>query len=230
MARTLSRLKNKRTRLLGQEVYQALKESIISGELKPRQRLIEENLAAEMGASRTPVREAIQKLESENLVTKLDKGGFIVRPVTTQDIEEMFGILSVLESYAAYLTTLNMTDRILRRMEETVKKFDEVVREKTHEAEKLYKLNVAYHDIIYKASGSKMLYEIIYHLRDYFQRYRRAILVMPDMASISSREHLAVLEAMRDRDADTAELLVKKHILRAGSVLLEAIKSGKVEL
>lgn len=111
MAKTLSRLKNKKAKLLGQEVYAALKESIVTGELRPSQRLIEENLAAEMGASRTPVREAIQKLESEDLVIKLPKGGFIVRPLTAQDIEEVFGILSVLESYAAYLTTLHLTEK-----------------------------------------------------------------------------------------------------------------------
>ena len=228
MAKTLSRLKNKKAKLLGQEVYAALKESIVTGELRPSQRLIEENLAAEMGASRTPVREAIQKLESEDLVIKLPKGGFIVRPLTAQDIEEVFGILSVLESYAAYLTTLHLTEKILQRLEEASEKFDEALREK--DAEKLAKLNMAYHDVIYKGSGSKMLYELIYRLRDYFYRYRRTLLDLPDMASISSREHRAVLEAMRDRDAATVEELVRKHILRGGTILLKAIKEGRVEL
>ena len=228
MAKTLSRLKNKKAKLLGQEVYAALKESIVTGELKASQRLIEENLAAEMGASRTPVREAIQKLESEDFVTKLPKGGFIVRPLTAQDIEEVFGILSVLESYAAYLTTLHLSEKILQRLEDASQKFDDALREK--DPEKLAKLNMAYHDVIYKGSGSKMLYELIYRLRDYFYRYRRVLLDLPDMASISSREHRAVFEAMRDRDAATVEELVRKHILRRGTILLKAIKEGRVEL
>ncbi len=228
MARTLSRLRKKRSRLLGQEVYQALKESIISGELKPNQRLIEENLAAEMGASRTPVREAMQKLETEDLVSKLPKGGYIVRSLTVQDIEEVFGILSVLESHAAYLTTVRMTDKVMQKLEEAAKKFEEAQKEK--DIEKLGKLNMSYHDIIYKACGSKMLYDLIYHLRDYFYRYRRVLLDLPDMAAISSREHRAVLEAMRDRDAITVEEMVRKHILRGGSVLLQAIKVGRVDL
>lgn len=75
-----------------------------------------------------------------------------------------------------------------------------------------------------------MLYELIYRLRDYFYRYRRTLLDLPDMASISSREHRAVLEAMRDRDAATVEELVRKHILRGGTILLKAIKEGRVEL
>ena len=228
MARTLSKLKHKKAKLLGQEVYAALKESIVTGELKANQRLIEENLAAEMGASRTPVREAIQKLESEDFVTKLPKGGFIVRPLTAQDIEEVFGILSVLESYAAYLTTLHLSEKILQRLEDASQKFDDALREK--DPEKLAKLNMAYHDVIYKGSGSKMLYELIYRLRDYFYRYRRVLLDLPDMASISSREHRAVFEAMRDRDAATVEELVRKHILRGGTILLKAIKEGRVEL
>ena len=138
------------------------------------------------------------------------------------------GILSVLESHAAYLTTIRLTDKVLKKLEEAAKKFEEAQKEK--DIEKMGKLNINYHDVIYKASGSKMLYDLIYHLRDYFYRYRRVLLDLPDMAAISSREHSAVLEAMRDRDAITVEEMVRKHILRGGSVLVQAIKEGRIEL
>ena len=228
MPKTLNRLKIQQVKPLGREVYEALRESIINGELRPRERLIEENLAAETGASRTPVREAIKKLESEGLVTKLPKGGFIVRPLTVSDIEEVFGILSVLESYAAYLATIRLKEKTLSKLGKAIKRFDEARRKK--DPDKLVMANIAYHDVIYKASGSKMLQDQIHLLRDYFHRYRRVLMELPDMATISNKEHRAVLEAMRDHDAETVEQLVRKHVLRGGSILLNAIKNGRLEL
>ena len=215
-------------RLLGQEVYLALRRSIISGELKPNQRLTEVNLATGMGASRTPVREAMRRLESEDLLSKLPTGGYIVRSLTPQDIEEIFGVLSVLESHATYLTTVRLTDKVMQRLEDTAQKYEETL--KNNDMEKVNKLDVSYHDTIYKASGSKLLHNLIYQLQEYFYCYRRVLLDLPDMAAIAGREHRAVLEAMRDRDAITAEELARKHILRGRSVLLRAIEEGKIEL
>jgi DNA-binding GntR family transcriptional regulator len=224
----LTALKQKRGKSLREEVYEVLRESIISGELKPNQRLIEEDLAAETGASRTPIREAMRKLEGENLLTRTPKGGFVVRPFTIQDIDEIFGIRSVLESYAAYLATLNLNSKALRRLEETVNRFDEALAK--GESKDLIKHNTAFHDILYKACGSRILYDLIIQLRGYFYRYRRALIDMPDTAHLSSREHHAMLEAMRQRDATRVEALVKEHILRGKDILLSEIKAGRTEI
>ncbi|MCX5798490.1 MAG: GntR family transcriptional regulator, partial [Proteobacteria bacterium] len=96
-------------RFLREQVYKSLKASMLNGVLPPNKRLIEERLAEEMGTSRTPVREAIQKLEKEGLIHKLPKGGFAVSTITDEDIEEVFGIRSVLEGYAGYLATSRAT-------------------------------------------------------------------------------------------------------------------------
>jgi len=224
----LTALKRKRGKPLREEVYEILRESIVSGELKPNHRLIEEDLAAETGASRTPIREAMRKLEGENLLIRTPKGGFVVRPFTIQDIDEIFGIRSVLESYAAYLATLHLNKKTLRRLEETVHRFDETLA--GGETKDLIKYNTAFHDILYKACGSRILYDLILQLRGYFYRYRRVLIDMPDSAHISSQEHHAMLEAMRERDITRVEALVKEHILRGKDILLNEIRAGRTEI
>jgi DNA-binding GntR family transcriptional regulator len=225
---SLSTLKCKRSKPLREEVYDVLREAIISGELKPNQRLIEEDLASETGASRTPIREAMRKLEGENLVAKVPKGGFVVRPFTVQDIDEIFGIRSVLESYAAYLTTLHLSDKILRRLEEVINNFDDALRK--GDTKQLIKHNTVFHDILYKACGSRILYDLIMRLWGYFYRYRRVLIDVPEAAYLSSQEHRAMLEAMRQRDAGKVEAFVREHILRGKDILLNEIKAGRTEI
>ena len=103
METTLGGLRVSKKKSLREEVYESLKKSILHGKLKAGQRLIEEQLAHQVGISRTPVREAFHKLERDELVTRLPKGGFAVREFTKEDVEEIFGIRSALESYAVYL-------------------------------------------------------------------------------------------------------------------------------
>ncbi len=134
-------------RFLREQVYRKLKESILNVMLEPNQRLIEEKLAAEMGTSRTPVREAIQKLEKEGLIHKLPKGGFAVNVIADEEIEEVFGVRSVLEGYAAYLATMRATDEDLRAMESIVKR-QEICLE-NGETDEVVRLNTDFHDMIY---------------------------------------------------------------------------------
>ena len=100
METTLGGLRVSKKKSLREEVYESLKKSILHGKLTAGQRLIEEQLAHQVGISRTPVREAFHKLERDELVTRLPKGGFAVRQFTKEDVEEIFGIRSAIESYA----------------------------------------------------------------------------------------------------------------------------------
>ncbi|MEW6374869.1 MAG: GntR family transcriptional regulator, partial [Thermodesulfobacteriota bacterium] len=113
---------------LREEVYESLKKSILHGKLKAGQRLIEEQLAHQVGISRTPVREAFHKLERDELVTRLPKGGFAVRSFTKEDVEEIFGIRSALESFAAYLTTLHISPEKISALEKKVEESEEALR------------------------------------------------------------------------------------------------------
>jgi len=225
MSGTLGRLKKKKVKPLGQEVYEALRSSILRGELQPDQRLIEEQLAAEMGASRTPVREAIQKLEAEELVTRQPKGGFVVRRMTKKDIEEVFGIRAVLEGYAAFLATKNL-NKPSEKMEEILDKYDEALERGDRDA--MIKTAGQFHYKLYRATKSTLLLRLIHQLRDYFHRYNLILLGVPGMAEDTSLEHRKMLEAMKGGKAEEVERMVKAHILKNQEVLLNEMKAGRL--
>jgi DNA-binding GntR family transcriptional regulator len=209
-------------RFLREQVYRRLKDSILNVVLEPNRRLIEEKLAAEMGTSRTPVREAIQKLEKEGLIHKLPKGGFAVNVVTDDDIEEVFGIRSVLEGYAGYLATIRATEDDLRVMEEIVQR-QEICLDNA-ETDEIIRLNTNFHDLFYKTARSKKLYTIINDLRDFIYRYRILILRYEGMASIAIQDHKDMITLMRAKNARQVEKLVRKHIIRGMGLIKKKIR------
>ena len=110
--------KRKKKMLLREQVYAGIKNAIIGGEFEPGRRLIEERLAEDMKTSRTPVREAIQKLEKEGLIQRLPRGGFAVKGVSEEEVEEVFDLRAVLEGYAAYLATARIKEEELNALED----------------------------------------------------------------------------------------------------------------
>ncbi len=209
-------------RFLREQVYKSLKASMLNGVLPPNKRLIEEKLAEEMGTSRTPVREAIQKLEKEGLIHKLPKGGFAVSTITDEDIEEVFGIRSVLEGYAGYLATSRATNDDIRSLEETVQQEEECLRRK--DTEEIIRLNTEFHDRLYKVAKSSKLYSIINDLRDYIYRYRIIIFRYEGMAEISIKDHKDMIGLMKAKNARQVEKLVRKHIIRGGDLVKKKMK------
>ena len=209
-------------RFLREQVYKTLKSLILNESLAPNKRLIEEKLASEMGTSRTPVREAIQKLEKEGLIIKLPRGGFAVSAVTNDDIEEVFGIRSVLEGYAGYLATRKASEEDIRSLEETVAKEEECLRKK--DIEEIVRLNTVFHDILYKAAKSAKLYRIINDLRDYIYRYRIIIFRSEGIAEISIADHKAMIGLMKERQANQVERLIRKHVTRGKTLIKKQVK------
>lgn len=226
MARLLSGIRVTRRRALREEAYEALRKAILRGKVKPGQRLKEERLAWEIGTSRTPVREAFHKLEQEELVTRLPRGGFAVREWSRSDVEEIFGIRSVLESYAASLATEKIDDVKLATLEDKLRESEECFSK--GDTERLIQLNTEFHDILYKSSNSPRLYHMINTLRDYFYRYRVAILGLNGIPQISLRDHKRMIVAMRKKDSALVEKLVREHILRGRKIVLREFERGTV--
>ena len=209
-------------KFLREQVYKNLKNTILNGDLQPKKRLIEEKLADEMGTSRTPVREAIQKLEKEGLIHKLPRGGYAVSIITDEDIEEVFGIRSVLEGYAGYLATSRATDDDIKALEEIVEKEEGCL--KDNNTEEIIQLNTEFHDRLYKAAKSAKLYSIINDLRDYIYRYRIIFFRYSGMAKISINDHKDMIGLMRTKSAAQVEKLVRKHIIRGKNLIKKKIK------
>ncbi len=211
---------------LREEIYESLKKSILHGKLSGGQRLIEEQLANQIGISRTPVREAFHKLERDDLVKRRPKGGFVVREFTKEDVEEIFGIRIALESYAAYLATLHITPDEISALEKKIKEAEKALNE--GDDDKAVEVHTEFHDLLYNACKSQKLIELISNFRDYFYRYRYALLHSEGGMRISIQDHLQMLEAMKGKNPRLVERLVRKHLERGKEIILREIHKGKV--
>jgi DNA-binding GntR family transcriptional regulator len=211
---------------LREEVYDSLKRSILHGKLKAGQRLIEEQLAHQIGISRTPVREAFHKLEKDDLVIRLPKGGFAVREFNKGDVEEIFGIRCALESYAAYLATHHITSDKISALE---KKMDELERAlEDQDTNKVVQLNTEFHNLLYKACRSKKLTDMINNYSDYFYRYRAAFPINENNFKYTVDDHRSMLEAMRKKNPRLVEKLVRTHLEKTKELVIKAIDEGKM--
>ncbi len=210
---------------LGEHVFENLKQAIIRGNIAPGEWLVESHIAQMLGISRTPVREAIHKLEREGLIERQPRGGFTVLGLDREDIEETFGIRSVLEGYAAKLATVKHQSKELKALEKKIEEFQICL--KKRELDSLPEINTEFHDLLYALSKSPRLIHMINALRDQIFRFRQMILKDDKLAHISNEDHIRMLNFMRKRDAEGVEKLVRDHILRGQNEILREF--GKKE-
>ena len=226
MEKILEGTKVVKSRSLREMVYQSLRKTILHGKLKAGQRLIEETLARQIGISRTPVREAFQKLERDELATRLPKGGYAVREFTKEDVEEIFGIRSALESYAAYLATLHITPEKISALENKIEESESAL--KKGDNEKVVQLHTEFHDLLYKSCKSKKLIDMINNFRDYFYRYRSALLRSEGGIRYSNEGHRLMLEAMKKKNPKLVERLVRQHLAKGREIVMKEIDAGRI--
>jgi DNA-binding GntR family transcriptional regulator len=204
---------------LGEHVFESLKHSIVRGKISPGEWLVESHIAETLGISRTPVREAIHKLEREGLIERQARGGFTVLGFKRDDIEETFGIRSVLEGYAARLAAIKHDAKELEDLENKIDEFQNALDRKKMDL--LPTINTEFHDLLYGLSKSPKLINMINHLRDQIYRYRQMILKERKFATTSNQDHKKMLKYIRRRDAEGAERLVREHILRGQEMALK---------
>lgn len=197
---------------LGQDVFDRLRQAIIDQDIEPGARLVEHRMAKMMGISRTPLREALHKLEREDWIEKMPSGGFRVVALTRKDIEETFGIRAVLEAYAARLAARKHRSRDLAPLEEIMARYQDCLEKKR--PERLSDINTEFHDQLYAMSQSPRLVKMINQLRAQIARFRQLILRQSSFAQESCRDHQMMVAAMRQRDEDRVESLVRAHILK----------------
>jgi len=226
MKSTFGGIRVNKRKFLPKEVYGFLRHSIIHGKLRDGQRLIEETLAHQVGISRTPVREAFHKLERDDLVARLPKGGFAVKKFTREDVEEIFGIRSALESYAASLATTRITPEKLAILEKKVEESERALDSK--DFDKVVQCHTEFHDLLYKSAKSKRLVEMINSFSDYFLRYRSALIHTENGSKFSINDHRRMIEGMRRKNPRLVERLVRKHLERGKEIILNEIDEGKI--
>lgn len=203
-------------------VLEAIREAIINGTLQPRERLMEIQLAEELGVSRTPIREALRKLELEGFIVMVPRKGAYVADLTFKDIADVFEIRAALEGLAAGLAAERITDEELEVLERSLVEKGEAIA--AHDLEHLVEVDTRFHETMYKASRNERLRTIISNLREQIQRFRATSLSYPGRNKDSLDEHRAILEAIEARDVQLARQLAQDHIENAENALIECLK------
>ena len=218
----------KERKSLGQDVFEYLKNAIIDQTIEPGSRLVESKIAEMLGISRTPLREALHKLEREEWIEKTPSGGFQVVSLTRQDIEETFGVRSALEAYAARLAAENYQEKDLIPLEKKMLEYQKCLEKKAND--KLQKINTEFHDLLYALSRNPKLIKMINQLRAQISRFRQIILKQDEYAIESNEDHFRMLEAIKKRDGDAVEKLVREHLIKGkNAVLSQLVEEEKEE-
>ncbi|MGE5618978.1 MAG: GntR family transcriptional regulator [Sphingomonadaceae bacterium] len=211
-----------------EKAYQHLRSSVLSGRYAPGERLTEERLAKELGISRTPVREALYRLESEGLIQQLETRGFVVAQDTKEDVEELFEIRAVLEGYALRTIADRITDEVLQQLERVVREAERALESRQLEA--LFESNTRFHDMLHELIRDKRrLYGQMVNMRKYVLRYRRDTLQSPEGASRTLDGHRRILLALRLRDPDLCERLMREHIKKAERDAVQSLFDQQLE-
>ena len=228
MSASLSKLKFLSKPILREEVYTSIKEAILTGELPSGQRLSIGRLLKEIGFSPTPIREALLKLEQEGFVSRLPKGGFIVSKFTKKDIDEIFDIRSLLESYAVSLAIHHIKEEDVLWLERNIRESEQYILK--NRLNRVSTLNTEFHDYLNRLSKNEKLLAIIKELRDRIFQYRSAILRVPRKAKVSIDHHKKMMEAIKKRDVELLKKLTQEHIQIGKEVILVEIEQGTIVL
>lgn len=206
---------------LREVVFDSLRGAIISGVLKPGERLMEVQLAEKLGVSRTPIREAIRKLELEGLVVMMPRKGVYVTDMSTKDITDVLEIRAALEGLASGLAAMRITDDEIEDLEMTALEFHKAI--EAEDIDRIMKEDIEFHDKIFKAARNEKLLQISNNLREQVQRFRIMYLNKSNKLKELAREHFKIAEAISQRNIEQAEKIAKMHIENAEKYILTMV-------
>jgi DNA-binding GntR family transcriptional regulator len=201
---------------LRDRIHDRLRTAIISGELSPGTPVIEAEIAGRLGASRTPVREALRRLEAEGLLEPRGLRGSVVREVKADEVECVFEIREALESLAARRAARSMRDGELRKLEQHVA----AMRESIDDAGEMERHDTAFHDIILASASGERLKRMLTDLREELIAYRLLSLSDVDRRRATIVEYDAIVQAIRGHDEDAAAARTATHIANARAAVL----------
>lgn len=197
---------------LADQVFEKLEDDIITGVYPRGEILTELKLVEQLGVSRTPIREALRRLEQERLIEDCSKGS-VVLGITTEDLEDIMNIRQRIEGLAAYYATKNLTPESAKRFKQ-ISDLQDFYYEK-QDMDNLRKMDDAFHEAIYELSGRTVIRDTLQPLHHKTQRYRRISMADPQRVENTMREHKAMYEAIVSGNAELAAELTEKHIENA---------------
>lgn len=191
-------------------VFHTLRQAILKGELAPGERLMEIQLADRLGVSRTPIREAIRKLELEGLVLMIPRKGAEVAKISEKSLRDVLEVRRSLEELAIELACQRMTEEEIEELSRVEEEFKKAV--ESGDAMRIAENDELYHDVIYKGTGNDRLVQIINNLREQMYRYRLEYIKDEDKRQILLIEHDNILRAVRQRHVEEAKAAMREHI------------------
>lgn len=203
-------------------VFNTLRRAIITGEFAPGERLMEISLANRLGVSRTPVREAIRKLELEGLVIMIPRKGAQVAKITEKSLRDVIEIRCVLEEFAASLACERITPEGRENLKDSHENFVEAV--KNGDILDIVEKDERFHDAIFQATSNERLITIINNLREQFYRYRMEYVKDIEQHSVLVNEHELLLRAIYDGDSETAKRIMRTHLQNQQEGVIQAIQ------
>ncbi len=205
------------------KVFHHVREEILSGKLKPDEELKEVAIGEELGVSRTPVREALRQLELEGLVRIIPNKGAYVRGISAKDVLDIYSIRARLEGLCARMAAGAIKKEQLEQLEEIV--FLSKYQEQQQHYEQLFVLDSKFHETLYEACGSKILEHLLTDFHQYVQRVRKTSLSKQQRAEKSTKEHEAIIKAIREKNPEEADRLATLHVLNT----MEHVKRYRIE-
>lgn len=206
----LNSLDIKNYKPLGEVVFDYLRNAILSGELKPGERLMEVTIAEQLGVSRTPVREAIRKLEKEQFVIMLPRKGAYVADLTKKDILEVLEIRKELEGFAAELAAMRMEEEEIKQLGGILEDFNDCML--AMDKKRMIETDNAFHSTIFQATKNTRLIQMIYDLHDQFQRFRLIYFTEFSNFKDIQQSHERIFEAIVNRDTEAARMEARAHV------------------
>ncbi|TYP53755.1 GntR family transcriptional regulator [Thermosediminibacter litoriperuensis] len=195
---------------ISREVFKILREAILGGSLQPGTRLVEREIARQLGVSRTPVREAIHKLEQEGLVRHIPRRGVVVAQISEREVHEVYMIRAVLEGLAARLAAERISPGKLKRLSELMEAMEKAC--ERNDEQTLQTLHLEFNTLIYEAAESPRLHQMINYLVDYIAAFTKLGYSVPGRMRAATQEHRALAEALTKGDGRLAEEIARRHI------------------
>lgn len=204
-------------------VFNTLRQAILRGELQPGERLLEIHLADKLGVSRTPIREAIRKLELEGLVLMMPRRGAVVAEITEKSLRDVLEVRRALEELAVKLACQKIQPEEIEELKEAAKEFEDALQ--TEDVTGYAEADVKFHDIIYRTTDNQRLIQLLYNFREQMYRYRVEYLKREDSHETLLKEHRYIIEMIEKGDEKRAMEAVCAHIDNQVDAVVDTIRT-----
>ena len=208
-------------------LFNTLRKSILRGELKPGERLMEIQLANKLGVSRTPIREAIRKLELEGLVLMIPRKGAEVAQITEKNMQDVLEVRKALEELSVQLACERITPEQVEEMKMAAEDFRKVL--KSGDVTKIAEADVKFHDIIFAATNNQRLITLLNNLREQMYRFRVEYLKQKECYPQLLEEHDKLIALISGGEVEEACELMGRHIDNQASTVSDVIRRDQAE-